>query len=443
MSLNSSEALYDLCRFARVACGADLVIALEIDAAQRASPVASSPPHHFHSFNLDQSGVFDATWASQPLPADSFRLPTAVVHALTDKPASLLFVPTPVGHAPKSGVLLLWSNAQAALVDHVPLLAGSVATTLTARREAARQIAMRDQFNDLLESVPSGIVLFDGDGQSAVINQRAAELLDCRSGLHRASDLADPMRALRERCDNHVELATAYAAQVGNIDYAMIVHWSMGERTYEVDTHPVNGDGQHGRIWLFTDVTAELRMAAELRGLALSDPLTGLPNRRHFEEQSARIVASADTQARVITVLMADVDHFKRVNDSYGHPIGDEVLKAVAKRCRGVLRDRDLLARFGGEEFIALLATSAEEEAPLVAERLRAAIANAPIRVGDLAVNVSISIGVASGMATGSAHEDVLGRLIAQADAALYRAKQSGRNRIVVSQGSTSNDKSR
>lgn len=434
---SSIEALYELCGFARVACEADLVIALEVDGAGRASPVASSPPHDFSCFNLARSGVFDTKWSAIPVTANAFRLPTAVVHALPDMPVSLLFVPAPVEHAPQSGLLLLWTQppSPAPLVEHVRLLASSIASTLASRREAVRQVAMRDQFNDLLESVPSGIVLFDGDGQSAMINERAAGLLACSPGFHRASELVAPMRALRERCDNHAELEAAYASQVRNVHYAAIQHWVLGDRTYEVDTHPVSGDDQHGRIWLFTDVTAELRIAAKLRGLAQSDPLTGLPNRRHFEERSAQILTAAGTAGRTVALLMVDVDHFKQINDTHGHPVGDAVLKAVARRCRDVLRDQDLFARFGGEEFIALLTLATSDETRVIAERLRGAIAETSVVVGDLSIGVTASIGAATDIPMNSAISGILEPLIAKADAALYRAKQGGRNCVIVADG--------
>lgn len=431
---SSNEALYELCGFARVACDADLVLALEVDAAGRAVPVASSPPHRFNGFNLSRSGLLDVDWSPLPLTAGAFRLPTAVIHALPELPSSLLFVPAPVDHAPQSGLLLLWAKppSPAPLIEHVRLLASSVASTLAARREAERQVAMRNQFNDLLESVPSGIVLFDGDGQCATINERAAELLACEAGSYRASDLAAPMRALRERCSNRAELEAAYAAQVANVHYAATQHWVLGDRTYEVDTHPVSGDGQHGRIWLFTDVTAELRIAARLQGLAQSDPLTGLPNRRHFEEQSARILAAAATAGRAVALLMVDVDHFKRINDTHGHPVGDAVLKAVASRCNDVLRDGDLFARFGGEEFIGLLTITTENEAAMIAERLRHAIASTPVMLGDLGIAVSVSIGGATTRTPRPSEEKQLDSLIERADAALYRAKQAGRNRVII-----------
>jgi len=171
-------------------------------------------------------------------------------------------------------------------------------------------------------------------------------------------------------------------------------------------------------------------MAAELRRLASSDPLTGVPNRRHFEECSAQIIAAREANGRAVAVLMVDVDHFKKINDTYGHPVGDEVLKVVAKRCRDALRERDLFARFGGEEFIALLAASAVDEIPAAAERLRSAVAAEPILVGSERVAVSVSVGGAIGEALPGGDQRLLEALIARADEALYDAKTSGRNRV-------------
>ncbi|MNT37248.1 Response regulator PleD [compost metagenome] len=192
----------------------------------------------------------------------------------------------------------------------------------------------------------------------------------------------------------------------------------------------MRGNGEHGRIWLFTDVTADLLMAAELRRLASSDPLTGVPNRRHFEECSAQIIAAREAQGHAVAVLMVDVDHFKKINDTHGHPVGDEVLKAVARRCREALRDRDLFARFGGEEFIALLSAPVIDEVPVAAERLRSAIAAEPITVGGTRINVSISVGAAIGEALPGADQPLLEELVARADEALYQAKTEGRNRV-------------
>lgn len=432
MSDIDNDALAGLCRFVQHASGADLVMAVEIDVDGRAGWAASSPATLFASFNLKRSGIFERDWTGESLDAGQFRLPTALLHALKGPAAHLLFVPAPSFGAPLSGLLLLWKLAPDTpkMTPQLPLLASSVARLLSARREQARELTVHNQFIDLVESVPAGIVLMEGDGVGAVINQRAADLLDYPPGNHRARDLAEPMRALRQRCDNHAELEQAYAKQVGNVSFASTLNWALGERTLEVDTHPVRGNGEFGRIWLFTDVTAELLMAAELRRLAASDPLTGVPNRRHFEERSAQIIAAREATGHSVAVLMLDVDHFKKINDTYGHPAGDEVLKVVARRCREALRDRDLFARFGGEEFVALLAAPALEDAPAAAERMRNAVAATPIDVGDARINVTVSIGGALGEAVPGSDQGLLDNLIARADEALYQAKADGRNRV-------------
>jgi len=315
-------------------------------------------------------------------------------------------VPAPSADSPHSGLLPLWKQQATAegITAQLQFLSSSVAGLIYARREDTRQLIAHNQFIDLVESVPAGIVLIDGDGVGAVINEHAATLLGCAAGNLRAADLAGPMRALRLRSDNHAELEQAYAAQMGNVNFAATLNWTFGERTFEVDTHPVRGNGEHGRIWLFTDVTADLLMAAELRRLASSDPLTGVPNRRHFEERSAQIIAAREASGHSVAVLMVDVDHFKAINDTHGHPVGDEVLKIVARRCRDALRDRDLFARFGGEEFIALLSAPVIDEVPAAAERLRHAIAAEPITVGGTRITVSVSVGIPCRMACGVVH---------------------------------------
>jgi len=433
MTASISEALYELCGFARVSCKAELVVALEVDAGYRASAVAVSPTLPLSSFNLRNSRIFEHAWASTPVSASELRLPSAVINALPALPTFVLFVPAGLDHAPYSGLLLLWTapDAPPPLVRHVPLLAGSVASALGRRREAVRQAAIRDQFNDLLESVPAGIVVFDGDGHGAMVNERAAQLLGTGPGRHEASDVAEPMRMLRERCDNRMELDALYEGHMANVHYSVTTHWMLGERTYEVDTHPVHGDGERGRIWLFSDVTAELRMAANLRKMAETDPLTGAANRRSLESEFARIMKTPGARDRAFSVLMGGVDHFKQINDTHGHSVGDEVLREVAARCRTALREGDLFARFGGEEFVAVLAAPQEAELTAIAERLRRSIAGSAFRSGTLSIPLTVSVGIASGTGRDAPPASFLATLIEQADDALYAAKQSGRNRVV------------
>jgi two-component system cell cycle response regulator len=156
--------------------------------------------------------------------------------------------------------------------------------------------------------------------------------------------------------------------------------------------------------------------------MAVTDQLTGLRNRRYATRHLEGLLRTAGA-----ALLMIDVDRFKSVNDTYGHASGDLVLKEVADRLKSNLRAADVVARFGGEEFVIAMAGSEVDDASLVAERLRRAVADRPIPIETRALDVTISIGVAS-VPPGVPLDTLLGA----ADAALYRAKANGRNRVEV-----------
>ena len=158
------------------------------------------------------------------------------------------------------------------------------------------------------------------------------------------------------------------------------------------------------------------------------DPLTGLFNRRGFAEATARMIEREAEAGRPVTVLIFDIDHFKLINDRFGHPAGDEILKLFAVIVINTLRITDLSGRVGGEEFAALLPCPLEEGV-VAAERVREAFANSGIVVEDGPVDTTVSVGVAGGPA--GTEFDVL---LAAADAALYKAKRGGRNRVETSE---------
>ncbi|HEX2060213.1 MAG TPA: tetratricopeptide repeat-containing diguanylate cyclase, partial [Thermoanaerobaculia bacterium] len=171
------------------------------------------------------------------------------------------------------------------------------------------------------------------------------------------------------------------------------------------------------------------RLARErrrMREMAMTDELTRLPNRRHlFATAEAQLQRARET-GEALSLLAFDIDHFKRINDSWGHAAGDLVLQRVAHACRAALRPGDHLGRTGGEEFMVVLPATAERDALAVAERLRAAVEALDFSDIDASLRVTISIGVVQ-----RTREDSLTRLSALADELLYRAKESGRNRVV------------
>ena len=162
--------------------------------------------------------------------------------------------------------------------------------------------------------------------------------------------------------------------------------------------------------------------------MAITDALTGLYNRRYMESHVGTLVEQATTRAKPLTVLVLDIDHFKSINDTYGHDAGDDVLREFAIRIRKSIRGIDLACRYGGEEFVVVMPETDLAVATMVAERLRRRIASEPflIEKGTRSIDVTISIGIAA-----LGRDDNPASVIKRADQALYRAKRDGRNRVV------------
>ncbi len=169
------------------------------------------------------------------------------------------------------------------------------------------------------------------------------------------------------------------------------------------------------------------RLHGEVTRLATIDGLTGLNNHRTFQERLEVEIERARRFKEVMSLLMADIDFFKRLNDTYGHRAGDEVLKRVACRLIENVRNIDLVARYGGEEFVIILPGTTQKGALVTAERIRKAIMNYTTKIGDDDIHVTVSIGSATYPDDASHRED----LIDKADKALYEAKKKGRNRVV------------
>ncbi|WP_237702952.1 MULTISPECIES: GGDEF domain-containing protein [Protofrankia] len=165
----------------------------------------------------------------------------------------------------------------------------------------------------------------------------------------------------------------------------------------------------------------------EVQRHAATDQLTGLANRRHFLEQAERAVKSHAATDLPLSAAMMDIDYFKRVNDAYGHSVGDEVLAEIARRIRSSLRGEEILGRIGGEEFAVLMSVPAST-ATALAERLRAAVAHRPVNtsIGPLDIRLSI------GLAHLAPHDTDLRDLLDRADQALYTAKRGGRDQVAV-----------
>ncbi|MBP7335485.1 diguanylate cyclase [Niveispirillum sp.] len=175
--------------------------------------------------------------------------------------------------------------------------------------------------------------------------------------------------------------------------------------------------------------TASLRDANDrLAELATRDALTGIYNRRAFMERLDHEWSAALRHGQPFCVLMLDLDHFKEVNDTYGHLVGDTVLREVAQRAQGALRETDMLARYGGEEFVVLTSHTDAAHAEIAADRIRVAVGSLPIILDGVVIQVTVSIGVAQA----EPHRETQTSLFNRTDNALYAAKAAGRNRVVV-----------
>jgi diguanylate cyclase (GGDEF)-like protein len=280
--------------------------------------------------------------------------------------------------------------------------------------------------NRVLHELHDPIVVMDAKGRIVDVN-RAAE-----------SDLG-----LRPYGDVPVELGTIWAAGLPDARGPARVKLEFPGaqvRHFEVTLTPLGDHGTAERsALLLRDITAREQMGlaleranADLKLLANTDPLTGLANRRRFMEALDQEMERAQRYARPLSLVLLDLDYFKKVNDTHGHAAGDDVLRSAAKVLRSVCRDLDLAARLGGEELALLLPETDAAGAGTVAERVRRRMeTTAHLSPMGETFSVTASIGVAS-LRMGTDSGEVLLRT---ADEALYRAKRGGRNRVVMSGG--------
>lgn len=178
------------------------------------------------------------------------------------------------------------------------------------------------------------------------------------------------------------------------------------------------------------DITEDKKTEEELLKLASTDPLTGALNRREFTALAEREAKRSRRYSRPLSIMMFDLDHFKVLNDTYGHAAGDKALQRFTTICCNALRNIDIFGRWGGEEFVALLPETSAENAAVIAERLRKVVSETEIDFKGEKIRFTVSIGISQFKANEHSLEGPLGR----ADAAVYDAKKAGRNNIAIYQ---------
>jgi len=187
-------------------------------------------------------------------------------------------------------------------------------------------------------------------------------------------------------------------------------------------------DMEHGgAVISHLNITDRKLIEFDLARLAATDPLTDLSNRRYFLEHAELEVERVRRFGAAAAVMMFDLDHFKSVNDTYGHAMGDQALRCLAQACKAAIRQIDVLARLGGEEFIVMLPGINAADACEVAEKLRALVSETPIEEGQNRIKLTASFGVAEIWPSDQRIDDAMSR----ADSALYAAKRAGRNRVM------------
>ena len=286
------------------------------------------------------------------------------------------------------------------------------------RRRAERNL------RHALESCPVPLLVNRAvDGQALLLNRAARVLFG--SARHEVPGGQPPVAEFFRRAE---ELEAVFASLR---ERGMVRHMDVQLRT--VDGAPVDVmlsarclryEGQAAVLSSLVEITARKQHERELRRLSATDPLTGLRNRRGFFNKADALLRREGV--RPMALLLMDVDHFKSINDTHGHAVGDLVLQMLAGRVKAVLRRPDVLARVGGEEFVVLAPLADLDDACALAERIRDAVARHAMRINGLRLDVTLSIGVSLVQPGRMAIDNALSR----ADAAMYRAKHAGRNRV-------------
>jgi diguanylate cyclase (GGDEF)-like protein len=310
---------------------------------------------------------------------------------------------------------------------------------------------------DVLDSLSAHIAVLDADGRIISVNEAWRTFARCNGGGHDdyfigvdyvesceaaasggdgvARQMAAAIRDLLAGHDTEFQIEyPCHSPDQQRWFVARVSPFVWHDHRYVVVAHENITDRKLAELELLS-AKQELEQTNQLLAQALeretvlarTDALTALNNRRYFMKLARHEFSAAMRYAQPMSIALIDIDHFKRVNDSYGHQQGDHVLQKLAAIIRTEVRDSDLSARFGGEEFIVLLRNTDEADALTQLERLRLRIESAQIPAGAGIFHVTASIGVAQMLAS-----DSLDALIGRADAALYRAKASGRNRVAL-----------
>lgn len=310
-----------------------------------------------------------------------------------------------------------------------------VATDITARVKAEQALTRsnaaleksRKQLQIIIDNIPAVISYVDKELCYQFVNQQYEVMFKTRLedliGRHVATLIGEEaFEKGRHRYDG------ALAGEPQRFE----MEFSNQGNDYILDVSYIPHEYQgvvEGIFILVVDMTERKKIENHLARLSNTDALTGAGNRRHFMEQARKEVARARRYHAPLSLLIFDIDHFKRINDSFGHNAGDEVLKGLVAAVVADLRDSDIFCRIGGEEFAVVLVETGIEPGQGTADRIRRLLENLEVRVNGQMIRFTVSVGLSQFRADG---DDDLDRLMKRADNALYQAKEGGRNQVQV-----------
>ncbi|MDF0734153.1 sensor domain-containing diguanylate cyclase [Pseudomonas entomophila] len=312
-----------------------------------------------------------------------------------------------------------------------PEAAQTLLALLHAQGEVARLSEREQLYSSLLDSVNAVLWAFDWETRQVLYVSPAYERIFGRPASLVLADYNEWRDAIYPDDLDYAERSLAQVLLKGAVEdreYRIIN--AMGEVRWLSDKCFINQQREGERVIIVgiaEDITEKKQLEGELQRLATTDVLTQSSNRRHFFECAEQAFDRARQDGTPLTFLLLDIDDFKRVNDSYGHQEGDQVLQRIADSGKAVLRRGDVFGRIGGEEFAAVFPGCTAQVAEQVAERLQREIQRLSFSHGQQTYGVTVSQGL-----TGLLDEDeALDSLYARADAAMYRAKRQGKNQIV------------
>ncbi|MES2877774.1 MAG: diguanylate cyclase [Pseudomonadota bacterium] len=332
-------------------------------------------------------------------------------------------------NTPQHGIRYFLKSARRFHMEGVPYVAG-FCFDVTNRKQSERALVKEKVFSDaLIESMPGAFYVINREGSFFRWNNYLNRL----TGLSNNALRQQPVLLIIHKEDQPLAAQTmknAFENGYAQSVLRVLTH-DRGVRLFFMTARRFQVGMETYLVGVGTDTTEWLARMKHLEHEAWTDPLTKTANRGHFMQMAEQEFARCRRYGHPISVWMLDIDHFKTVNDTYGHQSGDLVLKSLVSTSQQTLRDWDILGRMGGEEFAVLLPETESQKAIQVAERLRQTVATTrtPLESGQ-SVGITISIGIATAQ-----DEDVdLATLLARADKALYEAKRSGRDKVCLAE---------